>query len=207
MGPVAAVFAWVLRRLLAPDSPSRPDSDEELFAAYVGGDPQAFDQLFSRYASALLALMRKQVRKDEDARDLVQQTFLHLHRARHDFRPGAALRPWLYTIALNLRREHFRKLGRRREDARDLTDREMPRSEQPDLGRGETAHQVRTALGLLPEGQQVVIHLHWFEGLPFAEVAEILGLTQSAAKVRAHRGYKALKQMLNDLDGGVDGAV
>jgi RNA polymerase sigma factor (sigma-70 family) len=207
MGPAAAVLAWLLRPLLAPQPPSRPDSDEELFAAYVGGDDRAFDDLFSRYAPALLTLMRKQVRKDEDARELVQQTFLHLHRARHDFRPGAALRPWLYTIALNLRREHFRRLGRRREEARELTDRELPRTEQPDIGRGETAQQVRAAIGRLPEGQQVVIHLHWFEGLPFSEVADVLGLSESAAKVRAHRGYKRLKQILADLDGGLDVAT
>ncbi len=79
------------------------------------GDHAAFKELFERYSAQLLRMMRRQIRSDEDARDLVQQTFLHLHRARYDFRLGSALRPWLFTIAMNLRREYFRRQARRPE--------------------------------------------------------------------------------------------
>ena len=82
-------------------------------AAYVGGDRSAFAVLFERYAPRLLRLMQRDLGRGEDAHDLVQQTFLQLHRARRDFRAGAKLRPWLFTIALNLKRQHFRRQGRR----------------------------------------------------------------------------------------------
>ncbi len=188
MAPFVLLTAlmWVLRRLhFGPGGADGEASDEELFA---------------RYAPALLALMRKQVRRDEDAQELVQQTFLQLHRARADFRPGSPLRPWLYTIALNLRREHFRRRARRPEDSRELTDREVPRSQQPDIGADETSKQVRAALARLPANQRLVIQLHWFDGLPFSECAAIVGASVSAVKVRAHRGYKRLKDLLSDLD-------
>src|SRR5689334_12688038 len=90
-------------------------SDEELMAAYVAGDTEAFRALFARHAPSLLGMMRRHVRSPDHANDLLQQTFLQLHRARLDFRPGSELRPWMYTIAMNCVREHFRRLGRRRE--------------------------------------------------------------------------------------------
>src|SRR5438128_1919265 len=90
-------------------------SDEELMRAYVSGDSAAFRELFERYGPVLLRVMRHQLRRPEEARDLVQQTFLQLHRSRLDFREGAQLRPWLFTIAMNLKREYFRRAGRRPE--------------------------------------------------------------------------------------------
>src|SRR4051812_11239165 len=90
-------------------------SDEDLMAAYVKGDVAAFRTLFDRHSPVLLRVMRHHLRRPEDARDLVQQTFLQLHRSRHDFRDGAKLKPWLFTIAMNLKREYFRRAGRRPE--------------------------------------------------------------------------------------------
>ena len=97
-------------------------SDEELMAAYVGGDRSAFAELFARYGPRLQRLMQRDMSRAEDAHDLVQQTFLQLHRARNDFRVDAKLRPWLFTIALNLKRQHFRRLGRRPESSLDAED-------------------------------------------------------------------------------------
>src|SRR5688500_5470287 len=83
-------------------------SDEELMAAHTGGDADAFAQLYRRYAQPLLRLMLRQQRFDEEALDLVQQTFLQVHRARADYDPNRRFRPWLYAIALNLSREAMR---------------------------------------------------------------------------------------------------
>lgn len=195
--PLLAPLALLLRLLRAfhPDAPSAR-TDEELFASYVRGDRQAFAELWTRYATPLGRLMRKQVRRPEDVNDLVQQTFLQLHRARNDFKEGARLRPWLYTIALNLRREYWRRMGRRREAPVELDERMLPTVEQADLVIKENAAALRKALSTLPDGQREVIELHWFEGFSFPEVAQIVGASLSAVKVRAHRGYKVLRAEL-----------
>src|SRR5690606_38544427 len=86
---------------------------------YVGGDQAAFRSLFERYAPVRLRLTARHLRSDELARELVQQTFFQLPAARHDFRPDARLRPWLFTIAMNLVREHYRRASRRKETALD----------------------------------------------------------------------------------------
>ena len=169
-------------------------------AAYVEGDTRAFDEIFRRFAPRLLRTVRRQVRSEEDAREIVQQAFLHLHRARHDFQRGSKLRPWLFTIALNLKREYFRRRGRRPEAPLELDGRSDPQVAPHDPVRKERAAQLRAALGSLPEGQREVIELHWFREMSFQEVSEVVGASVSAVKVRAHRGYTRLRQTLQEID-------
>lgn len=169
-------------------------TDEALMQAYQMGDQQAFRVLFDRYAPRLMRLMQRQISNTDDARDLVQQTFLQLHRARNDFREGAPLRPWIYTIALNLRRSYFRRARVHQPLDLDAPD-PQPLPEHM-LERRQVAAQVRAALEQLPESQRRVIELHWLEGMMFPEVARSVDASVSAVKVRAHRGYKRLRKIL-----------
>lgn len=173
-------------------------SDEELMAAYAEGDKAAFAELFSRYAPMLTRIMRRHLYQPEDAHELVQQTFLQMHRARQDFDTSRKLRPWLMTIAYNLKREYFRRKKRRPESH---LDHEPPASERrrDPLEIADDKRRLRAALATLSDGQREVIELHWFEEIPFPEVAEILGLSVSAVKVRAHRGYKELRKRLEQV--------
>ena len=176
------------------------DSDEALMAAYVAGDPSAHRALVERYTPVLLGLIRRDLARAQDAEDLVQETFLHLHRARHDFRQGARLRPWLMTIALNLKREYFRRLGRRRERPADLSGPKEPSYEPRTTERRETRAQVRQAMTELTNLQREVIELHWFGGLSFPDIAKTLDASVSAVKVRAHRGYERLRELLAEIE-------
>lgn len=175
-------------------------------AAYVAGDRAAFQLLFDRYASLLYGLARRRLLSDDDARDVVQQTLLQLHRARHDYRPDARFRPWLLTIALNLVREQYRKRGRRKEQglesAEFVADGDAHSRAETDDEQRQRAARVRAALASLPEAQREVIELHWFEESPYEEIARILGASVAAVRVRAHRGYERLRQILPDLGNG-----
>jgi RNA polymerase sigma factor (sigma-70 family) len=179
----------------------RGKSDEELMAAYVAGDRSAFRELFRRYASFLLRMMLKNHCPEDVAKDLVQQTFLQLHRARLDFDSGRALRPWLLTIGMNLLRGHHRGSKRRPEAPLELDGFNDPAAEAivfSLLEDEEQAERVRAAVALLPESQRVVIEMHWFEDRSFKEIALSLGASLSAVKVRAHRGYQRLKVLLEE---------
>lgn len=172
-------------------------TDEQLMAAYVAGERAAFGELFARYGPRLVRLFSRDLGGRDEVHDLVQQTFLQLHRARLDFRVDAKLRPWLFTIALNLKRKHFRTVKRRPTSELGEVD-PVGNETAPGtpLERLEDQAAVRTALAELPPGTREVIELHWFEGLPFAEVADTVGASLSAVKVRAHRGYKRLRESL-----------
>lgn len=171
-------------------------SDEALMAAYVAGDKAAFAKLFARNAPRVVRLFARDLGGRDEVQDLVQQTFLHLHRARKDFRPDARLRPWLFTIALNLKRQHFRRLGRRPEASLDADDAREPVAATGDPEADIHDAQLRAALDRLPEGQREVIILHWFEGLSFREISTAVNAGVSAVKVRAHRGYEKLRTLM-----------
>jgi RNA polymerase sigma factor (sigma-70 family) len=171
-------------------------SDEELMAAYRGGDAAAFREIFVRYSGLLYRMMLRDLHRREEARDLVQQTFLQLHRARNDFDARLRFRPWIFTIALNLKREHFRRVRRRPEAS--LETEGAPEPAVAGHGeRTEAAQAIRHGLAQLPNDQREVIELHWFDGLSFPDIAEVVGVSVTAAKVRAHRGYTALRRLLD----------
>jgi RNA polymerase sigma factor (sigma-70 family) len=182
---------------------SDPRSDEELMLAYVAGERAAFKLLFERYAGLLFGMAKRRLGSDDDARDVVQQTMLQMHRARNDFRPGARLRPWLFTIAMNLVREQYRTRKRRREQVFEPSHAPpAPESasevERDDEQRARAA-RIRAALASLPAQQREVIELHWFEESPYEEIARVVGASVAAVRVRAHRGYERLREILPDL--------
>jgi RNA polymerase sigma-70 factor, ECF subfamily len=173
---------------------STESSDEDLMIRYAGGDEIAFRMLFHRYAPIVSALIRRTIRSTADVQDVVQQVFVRLHRARHDYRSDRAFRPWLTTIALNLRRDLARKAYRRRETGLDTMRAEAKASSGHEIERFHAAQALRGAMDKLSARNQEILELHWFEGFTFGEVAEILGMNRSAVKVSAHRSYKVLRR-------------
>jgi RNA polymerase sigma factor (sigma-70 family) len=173
-------------------------SDEQLMAAYVAGDAAAFRAIFERYAPLLLRAMLRELYVREEANDLVQQTFLQLHRARVDFDPGQKLKPWVFTIAMNLKREYFRRKKRRPERSLDAETTLEPSVDALGAAQVEARRTLARVLADLPPDQREVIELHWFDGLEFPEVAQVVGASLSAVKVRAHRGYVRLREALGD---------
>ena len=172
-------------------------SDEELMALYcIQKQRAAFEVLFKRYGGRLQGYFIRVTGSPESARDMVQQTFLHVHRARADFRQGAPFRPWFYTIAHNIRREHFRRRARKPEVIYD-PERHGEPSVSPAVS-SATDRAVRRALMELDSAQREVVLLHWYEGLTFREIGEVVGASTSAVKVRAHRAYKKLRISLKE---------
>jgi RNA polymerase sigma-70 factor (ECF subfamily) len=177
-------------------------SEEALMQSYVEGDAEAFERLFESLAPSVRAFFVRSVRDASVAEDLVQTTFLELHGARRRWRRGERLRPWVFGIAGHVRADWFRS---RRRVATDALDEEaLPASASsadPSAGvaHRERAERVHAALESLPESQRIVVHLHRFEGLGFAEIGEVLGISEGAAKLRAFRAYEELRRRLGDL--------
>jgi RNA polymerase sigma factor (sigma-70 family) len=184
-------------------------SDEELMRSYVAGDGRAFDALFHRYATRLHAFFSRSFRSGAVANDLVQTTFLKVHAARATFDTSLSVRPWLFGIAARVRIDELR---RRYRDAERASDDDLSKMVMPVEGGAERwpeanqeAERVRAAVDALPEGQRIVVLLHRFEGLTFAEIAEVLSgtegakLTEVAVRVRAFRALAALRDALSDL--------
>src|SRR5450432_15518 len=188
-----------------------PPSDETLMAAYVAGDRRAFEQLFARLAPRLHRFFQRSFRAEATADDLLQVTFLKLHRARETYKPDMRVAPWAFAIAARVRLDEYRRRKRLAEDGDEeaLARAEEARAaEMRDEGAidGDTADAVRRAVDALPESQRVVIHLNRFEEMTFAEIARVLGTTEGAVKLRAFRAYGALRQVLAPLAPSAEGA-
>src|SRR5690606_37416143 len=96
-----------------------------------------------------------------------------------------------------LMRDHHRHRGRRPEDLVEPSRHDAHAAATPGPDANLLDEPVRQALAQLPEAQREVIILHWFEGLSFGEIAETVGAGRSAVKVRAHRGYKRMRELLD----------
>ena len=177
-------------------------TEERLMAQYVGGDEVAFRQLFALLAPKVRAFFLRSFIDPALADDLTQTTFLKLHRARATYLPDRPLKPWLFTIAAGVRRDELRRRYRlpphvgelEIEQAELHQEGELPPPQEAN-GAGEI-EAVRAAMNRLPESQRTVLHLHLHEELTFEEIAEVLGTSPGAVRVRASRAYERLRKSL-----------
>ena len=164
----------------------------DLMVGYQNGDMDCFSELYSRLEQPLLRYLWTFVRNRSTAEDLLQETFLQLHRARHTYSPRRPVKPWIYAITRHVALMHLRSQRRRREE---IAPEELPPT--PVAGEAEAIPDTATLqriLATLPrEGQEVLI-LHHLLGLSFQEVGQVVGTTEGAAKVRSHRALKKLRE-------------
>ncbi len=183
------------------------ESDVELLRTFLGGGDWAFGELFRLHAPVVLSVVRRYASGPEEARDLVQRTFLRaLEAARRDLgeQGGAGFRPWLIRIAVNLAKNHVRDASRRQKAslaaAAEQTSAVLP---SPDgaIDRDRRARRMRLAVLQLPRRQREVVTLRIDTDLSFAEIGEALGITENNAKVHFHHAAKRLRELLAGSEG------
>ncbi len=167
-------------------------------AAAQDGDAEAYRALLEEILPMLRAMVRARVFDAAAADDVVQNVLLSVHRARHTYRPERPFRPWLNAIARNAIIDSFRQGGRRRdrEVEVEMIDSFAAPEVEEDLERGALSPALDAALERLPERQREAVMLIQVEGLSVVEAAARAGVTPGALKVRAHRGYRALRKAL-----------
>lgn len=176
-------------------TPEQAPTDAQLMLRYREGDERAFRLLYDRHATWLIALMRRKGAAPHESLDLTQQTFIQLHGARHDYREDAPLRPWLYTIALNVYRQHLRVSKRQPLSA--FHELEHTATNGCDIEERIVARDVAAkAAEQLSEEQREVVRLRMGEGLSHAEIAKRTGSTENAVKLRLHRSLQQLRGFL-----------
>ena len=180
---------------------------EHLMERYADGDPRAFDLLFVEIEGPVRGSLRRWLRTDDKVDDAFQTTLLKLHASRARYRRGAPVLPWVLTIARNVALDYLRSRVAKEKSLDDETAARIPdQQEEPALWRQEDEREVtlavQNAVDQLPASSRQVVRLHKLEGRSMAEVAEILGIKEGAARVRAHRGYKALARLLSGFRSG-----
>ncbi|MEO6600496.1 MAG: RNA polymerase sigma factor [Polyangiaceae bacterium] len=183
-------------RLMSEPRPSLAESPSELLMErYVDGEAEAFEFLYRRVSPNLLGYLLRLTRNRERAEDLLQITFSKIHRARGSYLRGAPVLPWILAIARRSFLDERRSALVRTEDLSPDGALPEPKNEERPLPT-ELSDALEVALDRLPESYREAIVLTKITGLSVAEAASVLGATETAVKLRVHRGYNQLRKEL-----------
>jgi RNA polymerase sigma-70 factor (ECF subfamily) len=188
-------------------------SDEELVARSMGGDLDSFNQLVLRWERPIYALAYRVIGREEDARDVCQETFLRAFRALGGFKGQAKFSSWLYRITLNLCRDWIRRQRRtpiaetpEGVDLIELASESTAVESIEDLvARREIGRAIARAMAELPSEQRTAIILKEYHGLTFQEIADLLDCPLSTVKTRLYQGLSVLRRQL--ADAGLNGPL
>ena len=180
----------------------------DLVVAARDGDHDAFEQLVRATYADTYTLAYRLTGDEEDARDVVQESYLRAYRGLKRFRGDAQFTTWLYRITANCASTHLGRRGKHRHD--ELTD-DAPIADlnadldpQARVEAGATRARLQAALRALPPRLRAVVVLRDVYDLPHEAIAAELGISESAAKVRLHRARKKLREQLFPLRGQTD---
>lgn len=166
-------------------------------AAAQGGDRAAYQRLLESVLPRLRGFVTNRLGDPASVEDVVQNVLFNLHRARHTYRPERPFGPWLWAIGRNAvidaQRARSRRL-RREVPLESVAEPVQPESDPVDVP--TLSPELAEALQKLPASQREAVELVRLQGLSVAEAAQRVGISPGALKVRAHRGYRALRARL-----------
>lgn len=173
----------------------KEESLEALLERYQQADAAATTELIQRLSPGLLRFFLAQEATRMEAEDLLQNTWLRIHRARHTYRAGAPVLPWVFAIAKHARVDGYRK---RRRIQRYETPTETLPEHPPSQDRAHAeAPTFESLIAGLPESQREVLTMLKVNGLSLQEIAQATSTTVGAVKQKASRAYASLRTLLS----------
>jgi RNA polymerase sigma-70 factor (ECF subfamily) len=185
--------ATVNRERTTPTS----DLDGDLIARFLAGDRAAFDSLFEKYQDYVYNIVFGIIGKSDEAHDVTQEVFVQVYRSLKSFRRGSRFATWLYRIAVNRAVDSARASRNWRWLPLDETLRATPDpadSPTRTVERHADQDAVHGVLQQVPVQHRDVLVLRYFQDLSVEEIAEVLGCSTTAAKVRLHRARQHFKE-------------
>ncbi len=179
--------------------------DTDLMLRVKAGDSASFGQLLERHRGPVIHFLYRMVQNSAVAEELAQDVFLRVYRARESYVPSAKFTTWLFRIAMHLALNNLR--DRRGERSGESLDEETgdglkiqvadsrPSAEQRMVGEARRA-EVRSAIQALPEKQRAAVLMHKYEEMGYAQIAQVLGCSESAVKSLLFRAYETLRARL-----------
>ena len=166
-------------------------------ARYQAGDFAAATALIDRISPQLYRLFLGQIVSRLDADDLLQETWLRVHRVRHTYRPGEPVLPWFYAIARHVRVDHYRKAIRTTSREQRLEEvSELAAMAPEQIGKSD---DLDALLAPLSESQREVLQMLKVAGMSLEEVARATSSTVGSVKQKVHRAYEKLRETMNAM--------
>ncbi|MFZ5892980.1 MAG: RNA polymerase sigma factor [Myxococcota bacterium] len=193
----------------SPDSAVSPETSplDEAMERYADGDSTAFNRVFHGLSPRIRAFLQRLSGRVDVAEDLMQETFLRMHRARGSFVRGRSVVPWAYAIARNCYIDHARVKAKLNVSARDVSELEIAAgadtcAEEVAVAK-QSAQTVERVLAEMTVARREAFILLRYEGMSVEAAAQVLGISEGAVKLRAFHAYEILRAALR---GGAEGA-
>ena len=154
-------------------------------------DDDAFERIFSQFAGPALTVARRILSDPVKAEDAVQETFIRVIRARDQFDPSRDFSPWFYTILRNVCTDMLRSQKR----SPEISGQGDLLSNSPSMGDNPPDSPMLKLLDRLSEGNQAVLELRIFHDMRFRDIGAALDISEEAAKKRAQRGLRRLREL------------
>jgi RNA polymerase sigma-70 factor (ECF subfamily) len=181
-------------------------TDEQLIGRVRGGETRLFGELVRRYQDPVFAMALRLLGSTRDAEDVAQEAFLRVHRGLEGFKGDAKFSTWLYRITCNLCTDVLRRdrgPGRATlalDETAEMADPGVS-FEQKVLD-AEERQSLRDALEGLSERYRTLVVLHYYQGLPYQQIAEVLGMPLKTVETRLYRARRMLRERLEDARQG-----
>jgi RNA polymerase sigma-70 factor, ECF subfamily len=182
-------------------------SDQELMAVVQGGDYSPASEIYDRYSARIYNFAFRFLKNAEAAEDATQEVFVKMLKHANQFHGDAKLSTWLFSITANWCRDYLRKADNKAKESDDvLVTLPAPNELSPErkLELRENEVRVRKALDALTPEQREAILLSRYQGLSYAEIAQIAGCSEGAVKTRVFRAMETLKKALTGQGSGGD---
>ena len=163
---------------------------------------ESFLSLFKEYESKIYNFIYRMTQNEADAEELTQEVFIRVWNGLDGLRSGSSVTPWIYRIASNACFDSFRKNKRTLKeeilepDDEFLYDAKIPLIED-EIYKSKMAECIRSYIAKLPEDYRAVILLHDIEGFKNSDIADMLGISLDAVKIRLHRARGRLREVLS----------
>jgi RNA polymerase sigma factor (sigma-70 family) len=167
-------------------------TDPELVKDSLNGREDAFAELVRRHQDSVFGLAVSMTRNHEDAADMAQDAFIRAYNKLEQYNPDYAFRSWILRICANRTKNLFRSRMRRR----DTEEQHLVQAEIEQSGADPDFQALEDALAQLPPKLGTPLRLKYMEGLPYDEIAEVLGIGVSAAKMRVMRARNQLMELM-----------
>jgi RNA polymerase sigma-70 factor, ECF subfamily len=174
--------------------------EKQLIKRVVKGDNRAYAKLVSRYQTPIYNLMIRMSLSEDQALDMAQETFVRAYQKIESFDLTKDFFPWLYTMGLNIARDYLRKYGNERSRLQSLDEMAI-NGKEPQVSNTEIDEAIETqyldkALAMLPEDMREALILRFREEFSYQEIADVLNIGLSNAKMKVHRGLDKMRMLL-----------
>ena len=171
-----------------------------LLERYINGDDVALTYIVKRYQKDIYRFVYRQVGNEADAADVTQKTFVNLFLKAGQFQGKSSFKTWLYQIAVNQCKNHFRSNDRRREQPGDGYENDMVLEDNKfkDVDTAQKRYLLRTAINALPARQRLAVQLRVYQECTFAEIADIMSSSVGTVKASYHQAVLSLTKSLKE---------